>query len=153
VRDTFIPQCWGSKHSDPAAVAFASFLSRNCGNQRLRSTRSWARHFYPGDPNIMFPQLWPLRFFDPRIVGIKPCDPKDHGIKSGLRDTLTHNYGDQNILIPLLWPARQFDPPMLGIKTFSSCNSRLLVIVIPECWGSNHEIHKNMGSNMACAAI
>jgi uncharacterized protein YcsI (UPF0317 family) len=25
MRDTLIPQCWGSKHSDPAAVAFASF--------------------------------------------------------------------------------------------------------------------------------
>jgi hypothetical protein len=23
--DSLIPQCWGSKHSDPAAVAFASF--------------------------------------------------------------------------------------------------------------------------------
>jgi hypothetical protein len=36
--------------------------------------------------------------FDPRIVGIKDLDPEDHGINSGLRDTLI--------------------PPMLGIKTF-----------------------------------
>jgi uncharacterized protein YcsI (UPF0317 family) len=25
LRDTLIPQCWGSKLSDPAVVAFASF--------------------------------------------------------------------------------------------------------------------------------
>jgi hypothetical protein len=25
LRDTLIPQCWGSKHSDPAGLAFASF--------------------------------------------------------------------------------------------------------------------------------
>ena len=25
LRDTFIPQCWGSKHYDSAAVALASF--------------------------------------------------------------------------------------------------------------------------------
>jgi hypothetical protein len=25
MRDPLIPHCWGSKHSDPAAVAFASF--------------------------------------------------------------------------------------------------------------------------------
>jgi hypothetical protein len=26
LRDTLVPQCWGSKQSDPAAVAFAFFL-------------------------------------------------------------------------------------------------------------------------------
>jgi hypothetical protein len=80
-----------------------------------------------GDQNIMIPQPWPSRLFDPRIVGIKPCDPKDHGIKSGLRDTLTHNYGDQNILIPLLWPSRHFDSLIVGINSLEPQNMETTV--------------------------
>jgi hypothetical protein len=40
-----------------------------------------------GDQNILIAHLWPSRHVDPRIVGIKPWDPQDHGIKSGLRGT------------------------------------------------------------------
>jgi hypothetical protein len=41
-----------------------------------------------GDQYILIPQLSPSRQFDPRSVGIKVLAPQDHGIKSGLRDTL-----------------------------------------------------------------
>jgi hypothetical protein len=37
LRNTWIPQCLGSKHSDPAAVAFASFCFPNCEDQTINS--------------------------------------------------------------------------------------------------------------------
>jgi hypothetical protein len=79
-----------SKHTNPAAVAFASILIPELWDQRFRSTTSWDH----GDQNILIPQLWLSHHFDPRLVGIKNLAPQDHGIKSGLR-----------------WPSRLFCSP------------------------------------------
>jgi hypothetical protein len=136
-----ILQCWGSKHSDPASVAFASFWSPNYEDQTITSTRSWD-------------QKWPARPFDPPMLGIKTFWSRRCGLCviliPNLRDPSIRSTRpcDQN------WLARHFDPPMLGIKTFWSRSCGLRVIFIPELWGSNHYIHdKDWSGSHDCPAV
>jgi hypothetical protein len=65
-----------------------------------------------GDQNILIPQLWPSRHCDSRMVGIKPLDPQDHGIKNGLRDTS----------IPQCWGSKHSDPAAVAFASFPSSN-------------------------------
>ena len=60
-----------------------------------------------GDQNLLIPQLWPSRHFDPRMVGIEALDPQDHGIKSRLRDTL----------IPQCWGSKDSDPAAVAFAS------------------------------------
>jgi hypothetical protein len=61
-----------------------------------------------GDQNTLIPQLWPSHHFDSRIEGIKDLDPQDHGIKSGLRDTL----------ITQGWGSKHSDPAAVAFASF-----------------------------------
>jgi hypothetical protein len=81
-----------------------------------------------GDQNIMIPELWPSRQFDPSVVWIKPLDPQGSGIKTGRRDNL----------VPQYWGSNHSDPEALAFASIR---------------GSIHYIHKVMGSKMAFAPI
>jgi hypothetical protein len=71
LRDTLIPQCWGSKHSAPAAVAFAFFLipefwgSKHKTHKIIGSKVACATLCspYAGEQNNLIPQQWPSRLF------------------------------------------------------------------------------------------
>jgi hypothetical protein len=65
-----------------------------------------------GDQNIMIPQLWPSRQFDPSIVWIKPLDPQGSGIQTGRRDNL----------VPQYWGSNHSDPEALAFASIRSLN-------------------------------
>jgi hypothetical protein len=151
-----IPQCWGTKQSDPENVAWASFWSTNGEDRNIRSTRSWD-------------QKWPAQHFDLPMLGIKTFLSlifglrvmlilelwrsnheihKNHGIKSGLRGTFHESginsqnndigfqissteLGSNVNLIPLFYTSRNFDPPMLGHKIIWSRKCGLSVGIKP----------------------
>jgi hypothetical protein len=51
--------------------------------------------------------MWLPRHFDPRMVKSATFDPQDHGIKSGLRDTLIFQ----------CWESKHFDRASLAFAS------------------------------------
>jgi hypothetical protein len=140
LRDTLIPNAGDQNILIPHLWPSRPFWSPNCGDQRLSSTRSWdqkclrdtlipqCRGSKDSDPvNVAFASFWSTNGEDRIIRSTRSLDQK--------------------------WLARLFDLPILGIKIFWSRIFGLRVMVILELWGSNHEIHKIMGSKVGCAAL
>jgi hypothetical protein len=100
LRDCLVFQFWGSKHSDRSALAFASCWSSNCGDQTMRSTRSWdqnwaARHFSWIEYKLAKQRYWfPNKF---------------HWIWDQ-KSTSSLSFIHHVILIPQCWGTKQSDP-------------------------------------------
>jgi hypothetical protein len=147
----FIPQCWGTKQSDPENLAFASFWSTNGEDRSIRFTRSWE-------------QKWPARHFDLPMLGIKTFWSRIFG----LRVMLILDLWDQTMRSTRswdqMWPARRFS--CIGYtfakqrywfpnkfhwvwdqKSSSSLSFIHPVILIPQCWGTKQSDPENVASS------
>ena len=151
LRVILIHEWWKSKHLIHkimgSKVACATLWSSNVGNQNILIAHLWPWHHVdlriveitPGDPQESWDQKWPARRFSG--IGYKLAKQrywfpnKFHRVWDQ-KSTLSLSFIHPVILIPQCWGRNQSDPENVAFA-----------------WGSNHEIHKIMGSKVGCAAL